>query len=63
MNSWIDFFYFFICGAALLLSVLALWFTIIMPGIDRWSKRFFLLFFTVLMLNCCPDAELLFRPA
>ena len=52
MNSWIDFFYFFICGAALLLSVLALWFTIIMPGIDRWSKRFFLLFFTVLMLNC-----------
>ena len=52
MNGWIDFFYFFICGAALLLSVLALWFTAIMPGIDRWSKRFFLLFFTVLMLNC-----------
>ena len=41
MNSWIDFFFFFIIGGTLLLSVMGLWFTAIMPGIDRWGKRFF----------------------
>lgn len=51
MISWIDFFY-FITGIALLLCVLGLWFTAIMPGIDRWSKRFFLSYFTVLILCC-----------
>ena len=52
MNGWTGFFYFFICGAALLLSALGLWFAAIMPGFDRWSKRFFLSFFAVLMLAC-----------
>ena len=52
MNGWIDLFYFFIGGAALLLSVLGLWFTAIMPGINRWSKNFFLSYFLVLMLSC-----------
>lgn len=52
MNGWIDFFCYLLCGAALLLSVLGLWFTAIMPGIDRWSRHFFLVFFTVLMLIC-----------
>ena len=52
MNGWIDLFYFFIGGAALLLSVLGLWFTAIMPGINRWSKNFFLSYFAVLMLSC-----------
>ncbi len=50
MNQWLDFFYVSLCGAALLLSVMGVWFIVIMPGIDRWSKRFFLTFFTVLML-------------
>ena len=52
MINWTDFFYFFISGASLLLSVLGLWFTIIMPGNDPWSKRFFQSFFTVLLISC-----------
>lgn len=52
MNGWIDFLYFFIAGAALLLCVLGLWFSVIMPGFDRWNKRFFLVYFTVLMASC-----------
>ena len=52
MNNWIDFFYFFLLGAALLLSVLGVGFTAIMPGMERWSKRFFRDYFLVLM-GCC----------
>ena len=52
MNEWIDNFYFLVGGAALLLSVLGLWFIAILPGIDRWSKNFFMSFFIVLMLCC-----------
>ena len=52
MNGWLDSFYMFISGAALLFAVLGIWFTVVMPGIDRWSKRFFLGFFTVIMLSC-----------
>ena len=53
MNGWNDFFYYFIIGATLLLSALGLWFTAIMPGIDRWNKRFFRSFFIVLMSSVC----------
>ena len=52
MNNWTDFFYFFIVGVALLLSGMGLWFTAIMPGIDRWSKRFFLSYFAALFVSC-----------
>ena len=52
MKDWINFYYIFIGSAALLISILALWFTAIMPGIDRWSRRFFRIFFLVLMLSC-----------
>ena len=31
---------------------MGLWFTAILPGIDRWSKRFFLSYFTVFLLCC-----------
>lgn len=51
MNDWIDFFYFFMDGAVLLLSVLGVWFTAVIPGIDRWGRRFFLSYFTVLLLS------------
>ena len=52
MNDWITNFYFFFLGGAVLLSVLGLWFTAIMPGIDCWSRRFFLCYFIVLMMCC-----------
>ena len=51
MNSWNDSFYYFITGASLLLSVMGLWFTALIPGIDRWSKRFFLSYFGVLLVS------------
>ena len=50
MNGWIDALNSSITGAALLLSVIGLWFTVVIPGIDRWSRRFFLNYFTIFML-------------
>ena len=52
MNEWIESFSFSIAGAALLLSVIGLWFTAVIPGIDRWSKRFFVSYFIIFMLCC-----------
>ncbi len=52
MSRWSEVFYFSIISAALLLSVVGLWFTAVMPGIDRWGKRFFLRYFIVLMVCC-----------
>ena len=51
MNEWT--LYIFICGAALLLMGLGLGLAVFIPGIDRWSKRFFITFFSVLFLNSC----------
>ena len=53
MNGWTDYFYYFIIGSTLLLSMLGLWFTAIIPGINGWHKRFFRCFFIVLILNVC----------
>lgn len=51
MIFWFDsYFIYFIIGASLLLSVIGLWFTAIMPGIDRWSKRFFRSLFIIFVL-------------
>ena len=52
MTNWIDFFYASIFGVALLLSLMGVWFTAIIPGLDRWSKRFFLRYFIAFMLCC-----------
>lgn len=52
MSSWINYFYFSVFSAALLLSAMGLWFTAIIPGIDRWNKRFFLIYFFDFMLCC-----------
>ena len=50
MIGWTEVFYVSIISAALLLCVLGLWFTAIIPGIDRWSKRFFQAYFSVFIL-------------
>ena len=50
MSHWTEVFYFSAFTAALLLSVLGLWFTAVVPGVDRWSKRFFLQYFSVFLL-------------
>lgn len=50
MNGWIVYLNFSILGAALLLSVTGLWFTVVIPGADSWSRRFFIRYFLVFML-------------
>ena len=52
MNGWIDYFCFFLISAALVLSVLGVFVTAFIPGIDRWSKRFFRSYFIVFLLCC-----------
>ena len=62
MNSWFDPFTFSISGAALLLCAMGLWFTAILPGLDRWNRRFFLSYFTIFTLICLSGvAELVFQ--
>ena len=50
MNDLYDIFYYAFLSAALLLSGVGLWFTAIIPGLDRWSKRFFLCYFAAFIL-------------
>ena len=52
MNSWTELFNFFIFGGSLFLSVMGLWFTVVIPGIDRWSRRFFMNYFIIFLLSC-----------
>ena len=59
MNCWLDYFYVFMLGVALLLAMLGVWFTAIMPGLDRWNKRFFRVYFIVLTV-CCVSSSMEF---
>lgn len=52
MIEWDDVFYFSIGSAALLLSLVGIGYTLIVPSIDRWHKRFFLIYFITFMLCC-----------
>ena len=52
VNNWVEFLSFSIFGAALLLSAIGLWFSVVIPGIDRWSRRFFMNYFIVFLLCC-----------
>ncbi len=66
MNGWIYYFYAFILGASLLLAVLGVWLTAVMPGLDRWSKRFFRDYFVVLtvcVVSVLMEAVITFHPA
>ena len=51
MIFWFDsYVIYFTIGATLLLSLIGLWLTAIMPGIDRWSKNFFRSLFILFIL-------------
>ena len=52
MSGWLEHFSFSIAGASILLSIMGLWFTAVIPGIDCWSKRFFGCFFLDFTLCC-----------
>lgn len=51
MIEWSHLYYFFIGGAALLSSLLGLWFSSFFPGTNSWNKRFFQNFFWILILG------------
>lgn len=53
MSDWNEVLYIFVSGAALLMMGLGLGLAAMMPSIERWSKRFFIIFFSVLFLNSC----------
>ena len=63
LSYWIDIFNIFISGVALLLSVIALWFTAIIPGLDRWSRRFFIGYFIVFIRAQHEKREYVREPA
>ena len=52
MTDLIDLFYVFISAAGLLISMMGQWLVAVMPGSERWSRRFFLRYFFALMLCC-----------
>ncbi|MBR5110681.1 MAG: histidine kinase [Clostridia bacterium] len=61
MSVWGKSFYVFIVGAVVLLSLMGLWFTAILPGMEKWSKRFFQGYFSVFLLCClCAATEFSF---
>ena len=53
MSYWINSIQFALVGAMLLLALLGLALAVIMPGMDRWNKRFFMCFFAILALYAC----------
>lgn len=53
MNGLTDQIILILIGGTLMLVFLGLGAAVIMPGIDRWSKRFFIVFFIILVLYAC----------
>lgn len=51
MNVWM--LYIVICSVVLVLMGLGFALAVFIPGIDRWSRRFFTTFFGILFLNSC----------
>lgn len=45
-----DIAYYFLFGAMTMLSLTGLWLTFVMPGLDRWNRRFFRILFSCLVL-------------
>ena len=50
MNGWIELPNLVMSSSALLMMLLGLFVTVIIPGVDRWSKRFFITFFAIIAL-------------
>ena len=51
MIGWMDRFIFFVCGAMLILMLVGLVSAAVMPGMDRWNRRYFIVFFALLTLG------------
>ena len=51
MTDWVDIVCYSICGAMLLLMSLGIAFSAFMPTLDRWSTRYFITFFSILLCS------------
>ncbi|MBR1607012.1 MAG: histidine kinase [Clostridia bacterium] len=51
MSGWLESLAFFTCGAMTLLMALGLLLAVAMRGIDQWSKRFFIVLFTIQLVE------------
>lgn len=51
MTSWADIVGYSVGGAMLLMMIFGIAFSAIMPAIDRWSKGYFITFFSMLLLS------------
>ena len=51
MTSWVDIVGYSVGGAMLLMMIFGIAFSAIMPAIDRWSKGYFITFFSMLLLS------------
>ena len=54
MSDWINYNYLWlsIISATLMLSMIVIWFSAVIPGTDRWNRRFFQSYFIVFILCC-----------
>ena len=50
MSGWLGSLGFAIAGATLFLGMMGLWFTAVIPSLDRWRRRFFMSYFLVFLL-------------
>ncbi|MBR1629531.1 MAG: histidine kinase, partial [Lachnospiraceae bacterium] len=61
MSDWSDYLQVSIISAALMLSMIVIWFGTAIPGMDRWSRHFFRSYFFVFILCCLSSlAEIAF---
>lgn len=51
MTSWVDIVGYSVGGAMLLMMIFGIAFSAILPAIDRWSKGYFITFFSMLLLS------------
>ena len=52
MSDWSNYLWFSMISVALMLSLLVIWFSTVIPGMDRWNRRFFRSYFIVFILCC-----------
>ena len=52
MSGWINYLWVSVISAALMLSMIVIWFGTVIPGMDRWSRHFFRSYFFVFILCC-----------
>ncbi|MBQ9613118.1 MAG: hypothetical protein IJV14_11130, partial [Lachnospiraceae bacterium] len=52
MIGWSNYLWFSIISSALMLSMIVIWFSTVIPGMDRWNRLFFRSYFFAFILCC-----------